>query len=319
MLRRLLMPMLAALTTLALAAPWSMPVAAAPVFPTGLRVGLEPPAGLVASRRIPGFEDLGHHVLVAIFQFPGQAYDKLMHAGFDHQTQGMTHVSKADFAVAGGKGYLVSGEIRVKDQDQRRWFLLARPDGNASGGPLTAVIRVDVPKAAREVYSDAVVRKMLASVEFRATPIKELLGLLPFKFGDLAGFHVASVLPGGAVLTDGPGDRIGKVGQPYFIVAMGRGGPRDPALRGTFARDMLRRGPLSNIRVTSADSIRIGRAPALELRATAQDPTGQTVHVVQWLRFGTGGYMRMIGVAPKGDWNKLFQRFRAVRDGVTSR
>ena len=55
------------------------------------------------------------------------------------------------------------------------------------------------------------------------------------------------------------------------------------------------------------------------MRATAQDPTGQQVAVVQWLRFGTGGFMRVLGVAPKDDWDKLFNRFRAVRDGVASR
>ena len=84
------------------------------MFPTGLRVGLEPPPGLVPSHRFPGFEDPGHHVLVAIFELPGQAYDQLMQAGFEKQTQGMTNVSKADFAVAGGSGYLVGGESTVK-------------------------------------------------------------------------------------------------------------------------------------------------------------------------------------------------------------
>lgn len=323
MLRRLLIPVLAALAALSLAAPG----AAAPVFPTGLRVGLAPPPGLVVSHRFPGFEDPDHRVLVAIFELPGQAYDQIMQAGFDKQTNGMTDVSKVNFEVAGGIGYLVSGETKVNDHGEHRWFLLAKPkvDNKArdkaagKGTPITSLIRVDVPDGARSVYSDAVVRKMLASLDFRPTPTKELLSLLPFKLNELAGFRVSRVLPGGAILTDGPSDQVGSAGQPYLIVSVGRGGPSNPALRGTFARDMLRNGPLSDIRVTSADKIRIDQTPAYEIRADAQDPTGAAVTVVQWLRFGTGGYMRVIGVAPKGKWDKLFNRFRAVRDGVASR
>jgi hypothetical protein len=37
---------------------------------------------------------------------------------------------------------------------------------------------------------------------------------------------------------------------------------------------------------------------------------------VQWLRFGTGGYMQMIGVARAQDWPDVFTRIRAVRDGI---
>lgn len=320
--RRLLIPILATLAVLALAAPAS----AAPVFPTGLRVGLEPAADLVVSRRFPGFEDPDHRVAVAIFELPGPAYDQLLQAGFDKQTQGMTGVSKADFAIAGGIGYLVSGETKVKDQGLHRWFLLAKPKAadtaggkGDKGAPITALVRIDVPDQARTIYSDAVVRKMLASVDFRPTPTKELLGLLPFKLNDLAGFRVAHVVPGGAVLTDGPSDKIESAGQPYIIVSVGRGGPSDPAMRPNFARDLLRNGPLSDVRVTSADRIRIDQVPAFEVRANAKDREGAAVTVVQWLRFGTSGFMRIIGVAPKNDWDKLFNRFRAVRDGVASR
>lgn len=316
MLRRLFIPLLAALAALSLIAPAA---SAAAVFPTGLRIGLEPPPGLAVSHRMPGFEDPEHRVAVAIFQLPGQAYDALLKAGFDRETQGMTNVGKADFAIAGGTAYLITGAVKVNGHGEHRWFLLAKPKPGDEGQGVTCLIRVDVPDSARAVYSDAVMRKMLASVDFRPTPTQELLGLLPFKLGDLAGFRIAGVLPGGAVLTAGPKDEIGSAKQPYLIVAVGRGGPSDPALRDNFARDMLHNGPLTDIAVTSADNIRIGRMPALELRADAKDQAGQPVKVVQWLRFGSGGFMRVIGVAPKGDWDKVFNRFRAVRDGIESR
>ena len=43
----------------------------------------------------------------------------------------------------------------------------------------------------------------------------------------------------------------------------------------------------------------------------------------QWkssrLRFGGGSYLRIVGVGRKTDWDTLFPRFRAVRDGIASR
>ncbi|HZD92457.1 MAG TPA: hypothetical protein VE224_20370 [Pseudolabrys sp.] len=318
MRRRLpIISLLAALAAYSLAAQ----AAAAPVFPTGLRVGLETPPGLVVSHRIPGFEDSGRKVLVAIFELPGQAYDVLKKEGFDTRTKGMTDVSKAPFPVAGGSGYLISGEGKVKDHGEHRWLLMARPDAgkSAAGTPMTALVRVDVPDDARAVYSDAVVRKMLASIAFRPTPTKELLSLLPFNLTDLAGFRVAHILPGGAILTDGPNDTFAGNKQPYLIVSVSGGGPTDPDLRSKFAGDLLRSAPLNDLQVTSAEKIRIDQMPAFELRATAKDPTGQAVTVVQWLRFGTNGYMRIIGVAPKESWDKDFSRFRKIRDGIAAR
>ncbi len=293
---------------------------AAPVFPTGLRIGLEPPAGLTVSKHFPGFEDDKSHVLVAVFEMPAIAYDQIMGGGFTKQTQDMTDVSKADFTVAGGSGYLVSGKAAVNGHGEQRWYLLAKPTAAAKGKAFTSLVRVDVPDTARTVYSDAVVRKMLASVDFRPRPVNELLGMLPFKLSDLAGFRVSQVLPAGVILTDGPGDDIGNNTQPYLVIAVGRGGPRDSNLRTTYAQDLLRSGPLNEVRFTSADNIRIDRSPALELRATAKDLSGHAVTVVQWLRFGTsGGYLRIVGVAPKDDWDKVFNRFRSVRDGIASR
>ncbi|MEJ2623429.1 MAG: hypothetical protein P8Z80_02480 [Pseudolabrys sp.] len=317
MLRRLLILVLAALAAFALAAP----AGAAPVFPTGLRVGLAIPPGLVASKRFPGFEDAKHRVAVAILELPGQAYDKLMKSGFVRQTRGLNAVSKADFAIAGGSGYLISGTNTVNGQSAHHWFLLAKPKAGdkSKGTAITGLVRIDVPDAARTIYTDAVVRKMLASTDFRPTPTQELLGLLPFKVGDLAGFRVAHIIPGSVILTDSPAEQGNKIAPPYMIVMIGRGGPRDDALRETFVRDMLRNGPLNDVRVTSSDKIRVDRAPTLEVRADATDPSGKPVRVVQWVRFGTGGFMRVVGISPKDDWDKLFSRFRAVRDGVEPR
>jgi hypothetical protein len=38
--------------------------------------------------------------------------------------------------------------------------------------------------------------------------------------------------------------------------------------------------------------------------------------VVQWLRFGGGGYLQMIGVARADTWTATLARLRTVRDSV---
>jgi hypothetical protein len=40
---------------------------------------------------------------------------------------------------------------------------------------------------------------------------------------------------------------------------------------------------------------------------------------VQWLRFGAGGYLRMVAFAPKEGWTQSFTRFRAMRDSLEPR
>jgi hypothetical protein len=38
--------------------------------------------------------------------------------------------------------------------------------------------------------------------------------------------------------------------------------------------------------------------------------------LVQWVRFGSGSFIRMVGVARADQWTTAFPHFRAVRDGI---
>jgi hypothetical protein len=141
--------------------------------------------------------------------------------------------------------------------------------------------------------------------------------MLPFKLNDYAGFRVMQALPGGLVLTDGPSDDILK--QPYVIVTVGAGEPSEPDERGKFAREMLSNAPLRDIAVTSGDPMRIGGVPGFEIRARALGLDGQPVSLVQWVRFGGGGFLRIVCVSRNENSDALFTRFRAVRDGIEMR
>jgi hypothetical protein len=56
------------------------------------------------------------------------------------------------------------------------------------------------------------------------------------------------------------------------------------------------------------------------MRAEAKDPrTGADVEIVQWLRFGSGAFLRVVGFAPKEGWTQSFARFRTIRDAIEPR
>ena len=165
------------------------------------------------------------------------------------------------------------------------------------------------------IYPDAVIRKALASVTFRPTPIQEQLGMLPFKLDELAGFRVMQALPGGAViLTEGPTDDLNK--QPYMIVSVGRGAPSEPDERGKFARELLSSAPLRDLTVTVGGADADRRLAGLRDQGAGQGTARRTGFA------GAMGALRHRRLfarrrrRPQGRRDRLFNRFRAVRDGI---
>ena len=287
------------------------------VFPPGLRIGLEPAGELKLSHRFPGFEDGDRKVVVAILDLPASAFHELENAAFNNSQRDLANVKRESFPFGSGIGFLISGTGQQNGVPVHRWSLLAQAVGSAVQN-LTMLINIEVPDSAQSVYSDEVIRKMLASVTFRQAPLQEQLSLLPFKLGDLAGFRVMQVLPTGSVIlaedtTDGGG------AQPFMIVSLERGGPAEAGDRATFARDLLSTAPVRDLTLQSAEAMRINGMPGYEIRAQGKDPAGASVSVVQWLRFGSGGFLRVIGVSPTEKWNEAFSRFRALRDGIAAR
>ncbi len=314
MLRRLFVYVLLAAASLASLATSAI---AEPVFPPGLRVGLEPPVGMAPSARFPGFEDTGQNAIIAILDLPLSAYHELESAAFNKIQQDLEQPKRESFPFESGIGFLISGTAKQNGVAVHRWSLLAQAVGG-SVQDLTALINVEVPESALSVYSDAIIRKALASVTFRPAPIQEQLKLLPFKLGDLAGFRVAQISPtGGVILAETTTNSTGP--QPFMVITVERGGPAEAGDRSRFARDLMATAPVRDLSLQSAEPMRIGGAPGHEIRAQGKGPAGDSVTMVQWVRFGSNGYLRMIAVSPTDKWDQSFTRFRAVRDGIEAR
>jgi len=287
-------------------------------FPKDSRIGLVlPPGDLKPSSRFAGFEDSARKVTIAIFDLPGPAYEAAEQSAFGKTVKGLAVETREMFSFAGGLGYLITGRANIDGQKVRAWYLLTNmPTDHA--GRIAAFIRVHVPDDALAAYPDAAIRAALHTVTFRAPPLDALLKRLPFTFKKMAGFRVMRVAPPGlAVLIDGPTDD--PIKHPYMVVGVGTGAPREPADQARLARDLLSSAPVGNLSMTSMETMRIGGWPGIEIRANGKGPDGAPLALVQWLRFRGSAFVRIIGVVAKKDWDSLFPRFRAVRDGIDLR
>lgn len=301
----------------------ALPATAAEVnYPPGSRIGLAPPPGLVPSKTFFGYEDPSNSVAMMLVALPPQAYADL-DASVTAETlkrQGVTVESREALPLPSGKAFLVVGRQEVDNVKIRKWILVA------SSPTLTGFVTVQMPETATALYPDAAIRASLATLAFRAAvPVDEQLGLLPFKVSELSGFRIAGVIPGRAVmLSDAPAGAPGSpdsTNEPHIFAAIAAGGPAQSADRDTFAREVFATLPnIREIRVTTSEPLRMAGQQGHQILANAKDASGTSpLTVVQWLRFGGGGYMQIVGIARADAWKDAYPRFRSVRDGIEAR
>jgi hypothetical protein len=273
---------------------------------------------MVTSNNFFGFEDPNTNAAIILASLPPEAYAELEKTiGAEAlKKQGVTLEKREAMSLSTGKAFLVIGRQEVDKIKVRKWILIG------SSPALTALVTVQIPETVKNLYSDAAIRVTLATLAIRATvPVDEQLSLLPFKIAELAGFQVGGVVPARAVvLSDAPADTSAQP-QPHIFVSVAPGGPAQTGDRDAFARDVFAAIPnVRDIRVITSEPLRIVGQPGHQILAQARDPAGATsLTVVQWLRFGGGGYLQLVGIARADAWHEAYPRFRAVRDGIEPR
>ena len=191
------------------------------------------------------------------------------------------------------------------------------------GGAFSGYVDVLVPENATKIYSDDAVRQMFATAVIRKeVPIAEQLALMPFKVGDLSDFKNVRALgaTGALLLADGD-EATGFEAAPFMVIGLVAGTPTQAEDRARFAEQAARSIPgMHSGRITMSEPVRIEGMAGYETRIDATSGRDdKPVTLVQWLRFGGGGALRIIGSAPRDQWEKAFPRFRAVRDGIDPR
>jgi len=286
------------------------------LFPVGSRIGLAPPPGVSPSRNFQGFEDATHNVAVVIAALPREAHWDLQRSTTPEELKkrGLTFEKREDQALAAGDAFLVIAHQEVDKIKLRKWiFAVLTSD-------MIALVTIQVPDEAAKFYPETAIRAALSTVTIRpSVPVEEQLGLLPFRVGELAQFRIGGVIPGRAImLTDAATDEPGPDVDSHIVVAVAPGGPGQSGNRESFARDLFGTIPnIKDVRVNSAEALRIGGQPGHQVMAVGKDVrTGTDINIVQWLRFGGGAYLHMIGVARTNAWIPAYARFRQVRDGI---
>ncbi len=291
-------------------------IAAEPVFPPGMRVGLVPIEGLAPAKAFPGFESADQSAKLVIAELPANAFSDLEAAIKDDKPL-PTGIKPEPLETTAGPAFLTTEQAKDGPADVRRYSVIVRGEG------FTGYIAMQVPADAAD-YADAAVRRMLASTVLRKdVSIGEQLGLMPFKVTALADFKNVRTLAPGAVILLADDDGSGGIeASPFMVIGLIASPPGQSDDRGRFAQQAAATIPgLRDARITMSEPVRIDGAPGYETRIDAVSGKNNTpVTVVQWLRFGaSSAALRIIGSASQEDWPKAFPRFRAVRDGIEPR
>jgi hypothetical protein len=286
--------------------------AADPTYPIASLVGLVPPNGMAVSKNFPGFEDVDNDSVILLAVQPPTVYEDVKKT-LDPDAlkkQGITVEKREDITLSFGTGTLVVAKAEADKKIYRKWLVVA-PAKDA-----TVLVNVQVPE--HSTYTDAVIRAALATLVVRdAVPDAEKLSLLPFTIGDLAGFHVQNVLAGRAILL---GDE--PVGQrdlkPHLFIGAFSGGPTEPDDRAEFARAAFSQiVGIEDVHINFSEPLRIANQPGFQTVAQAKDAhSGANIMVAQWLRFGGGSFLQMIGMATADAWPDAQTRLRTVRDSI---
>jgi hypothetical protein len=185
---------------------------------------------------------------------------------------------------------------------------------------ITVVAIAVVPPAARERYSDATIRAALLGLVVRGKlPDAELLALLPYTVGDLAGFRLLRASRDGtATFTLGPRDTPLPAEQPFFMLTLRGAEMPAPSERERFANGLLATlTGFGEFRVLQSGPLRIGGRQGFEIIGETRDTKlGTELAVAQWLLFGSRGYLQMLGIARRDAWDTALPRMRAIRDTV---
>ncbi len=284
-------------------------------FPRGSVVGLTPPAGMVESKQFSGFEDEKRRASILIVDLPSEAFPQIKE-GFTNEalaSKGIKVETREPFKVKDAQAFLVTGTQTAGPLSIRKWILLVGTD------TLTSLVTVQAAEGAESELTDKEVKEALSTLSFRSP--QDQVAALPFTLKELAGFRVVRTLAGStAILTDGPKNVIQGAEQPYMVITVAPGAPREDERRQFAIRALTTLNGLRDMKLERAEPLRIGQVNGFEVMANAVDEkTGEPVKVVQWMRFGQTGHVRMVAISRMDAFPDIYPRLRAIRDGVDGR
>src|SRR3954467_12379227 len=114
-------------------------LAADPVFPQGMRVGLTPLVGLSRAKTFAGFETEDQGVKVLVTELPAEAYGEVMNA-FKANPAGAGGVKPESIETSAGLAYYTVENARDATGNFRRYSMIL------PGSTFSGYVAVQVPK-----------------------------------------------------------------------------------------------------------------------------------------------------------------------------
>lgn len=290
-----------------------------PQYPPASRVGIVPPKDFVPSAAFPGFQHNSQQAQILVGDLPAPAYAGLEKELAAEIERNPGLAERLPITLKDGiHGFVLKGRQTGPQGDVLKWMLVAT-DNN-----VTAIVSALIPEGVKEVAPEPAILASFASLTIRASvPVAEQLSVLPFALRNLAGFRIARVQPGvAAMLADTPDKPIDGATQPILLISIAPASQApEPPQRDGFARMLFGDTPgLKEMQVVRSEPLRIANQQGHELLIDAKDAnTGADLKAVQWLRFGSGTLLRIVGISRKEGWSETFNRFRQVRDGIGPR
>jgi hypothetical protein len=251
-----------------------------------------------------------------VTDLPAEAYGEVASA-FKANPGGSGGVKPESIETPAGLAYYTAESAKDGTTNVRRYSMIL------PGPTFSGYVAVQVPENVSKIYTDDAVRQMFASAVIRnQVPVDEQLGLMPFKMTELSDFkNIRTLAPGAALILADGDEKTGFEVSPFMIIGIIGSTAASPDDRGRFAQQIATTIPgVRDGKITMSEPVRIDGQPGYETRIDAISGKDSTpVTIVQWLRFGGGSSLRIIGSSPRDDWAKAFTRFRAVRDGIQPR
>lgn len=290
------------------------------IAPPGSALALDPPDGFMLSTAFAGFEDRSRGASVVLVELPPEAFAAMQAGLSDEALAGKAiHLTGRErFATGLGDGLLLTATQEEMGMQVSKWMLLVPGPG------FTGLVTVTAPPheadaGAPAPLADAEVRAALASVT--AVTRSDPAAALPFTFEETQNLRLARTLAGSSAMFTGDGRPAAPGNAPILIVAASVGDVPVPAQRHALATSLLHSvSGFGDLVVDEAQDVPLGEGVAVALQAHGTDQrSGQPMALAQWLIVGTGGYVRVLGIASPQQMTTVLPEFTQLAGSIRLR
>lgn len=273
----------------------------------GTKVSLAPPAGFLAARQYPGFEQESGPASIMVTELPGPAGDMLRAmTGEALATRGLILVTAHDRTISGHPARLLHIRQQTVNGDALKWMLIT------GDGATTIMIVGTYPAAGSAATGSAIQQSLLTTAWGTSTPVNAFEGL-PFHVTPTARLKLAHRVSN--MLTFTESGTMGSPGSTEALYLVGHSiGYGDLGDLRTFSETRARQTTLTTgVGNFAGRIVQVDGRDAYELEADAVDSrSGLPLRLYQVIIPDETGYFIAQGLSGADRARVMVPEFRAV-------